>query len=238
MNKGQVHKIAILLALLCSMNSIAQSTAQSTAQVSDTPETQSIKSLGITQGEQQAKARLQSILSETNTFKAAFEQRIVDNEGQLLQSAQGSIFLSKPNQMRWSTHFPDETLLVADGESVYNLDEAVEQLTIYTQNDIAQNNPLMLLVSDDESKWASVSVTQTSVKNQFAILSLSEDANIKSVVVSFEKNKLIALESVDIQDQVNKLSFKDVSINIDLGTNAFSVDVPDFYIVDDQRTLN
>ena len=182
------------------------------------------------------KQKLQNILAKTSNYSAEFKQEIIDNEGNLLQSASGLISLAKPNQMRWETQFPDETVLLADGNSVFNLDSAVEQLTIFEQQDIGQNNPLMLLVSDDEEQWKQVTVSQTSTQNQYAIVSVDPASNIRSVLLTFSQDTLVALESVDIQGQVNKLVFDNVKVNQTMNPNTFKVDVPDYFIIDDQRS--
>lgn len=182
------------------------------------------------------KQKLQNILAKTSNYSAEFKQEIIDNEGNLLQSASGLISLAKPNQMRWETQFPDETVLLADGNSVFNLDSAVEQLTIFEQQDIGQNNPLMLLVSDDEEQWKQVTVSQTSTQNQYAIVSVDPASNIRSVLLTFSQDSLVALESVDIQGQVNKLVFDNVKVNQTMNPNTFKVDVPDYFIIDDQRS--
>jgi outer membrane lipoprotein carrier protein len=182
------------------------------------------------------KQKLQNILAKTSNYSAEFKQEIIDNEGNLLQSASGLISLAKPNQMRWETQFPDETVLVADGKSVFNLDSAVEQLTIFEQQDIGQNNPLMLLVSDDEEQWKQVTVSQTSTQNQYAIVSVDPTSNIRSVLLTFSQDTLVSLESVDIQGQVNKLAFDSVKVNQAMNPNTFKVDVPDYFVIDDQRS--
>lgn len=181
---------------------------------------------------------LRSLLAKTTTFQADFEQQITDSENRVLQNAEGKIVLAKPNKMRWQTTFPDDTLLVADGISVYNVDSAVEQMTIFEQDDIGKNNPLMLLVSNDQSKWEQVTVNRTAQKGQFVILNTNENAILTSVLLTFNESQLVELESSDIQGQSNKLVFKNGVSNAILADDVFDIQIPDEYIIDDQRGFN
>jgi len=204
----------------------------------DNESSANVQTGGLVQNESQAKTELKRVLAKTNSFEARFNQTIIDSQEQVLQKAEGTIILAKPNKMKWQTIFPDDTLLVADGENVFNMDPAVEQLTIFSQASIANNNPLMLLVSDDEHQWASVTVTKTSVKHQYAVLSNDVESTISSVVLTFSNDVLTKLVSVDTQNQSNVLEFSKVKLNADVPNSVFVVTAPDYFIVDDQRQGN
>ena len=90
-------------------------------------------------------------LSKLVSYSANFSQSISDINGKELQRTSGTLTLKTPNMLRWETQLPDETLLIADGTTVWNVDPFVEQVTVMQQQSITQNNPLMLLVSDDDS---------------------------------------------------------------------------------------
>ncbi|MEC7285843.1 MAG: outer membrane lipoprotein chaperone LolA, partial [Pseudomonadota bacterium] len=81
-----------------------------------------------------ASTSLQALLSNMKQFRASFAQTVVDAQQNVVHEAQGTLTMTRPNKLRWETTFPDETLLVADGEAVWNVDTFVEQVTVLSQD--------------------------------------------------------------------------------------------------------
>ena len=179
------------------------------------------------------KQQLRMLLQNFTSFEANFSQSISDEEGEELQQSAGIIVLSAPNKLRWETSVPDETLLIADGQSVWNIDPFVEQVTVLKQSAVTANNPLMLLVSDDLSQWDLVTVRK--IDDVFIIESLDDTANIARLDVTFTDATLSRLVSYDRQLQKSLLIFSDVRQNQSVSESHFQFDVPSTFIVDDQR---
>lgn len=181
-----------------------------------------------------AKAELKVKLGLLSSFQADFSQSIVDKTGKELQSSAGKLILSTPNKLRWETQVPDEAILIADGETVWSVDPFVEQVTVIQQSSITQNNPLMLLVSDDKEQWKNVLVKK--LNNQFTITTSDENANIVSLLIEFDKGVLVKLQSADRQQQKSLLLFSNIVQNKAVDPSKFSFAVPENYVVDDQRS--
>jgi outer membrane lipoprotein carrier protein len=181
-----------------------------------------------------AKADLKSKLSYLLSYSANFSQSILDVSGKELQSSSGRITLKTPNKLRWETQLPDETLLIADGNTVWNVDPFVEQITVMNQQTITQNNPLMLLVSDDEQQWEAVDVKK--LKSAYQVNSKDENANILTLVIEFKGNVLSRLQSTDRQQQKSLLVFSDIQQNQDIDDAVFTFEITDNYVIDDQRS--
>jgi outer membrane lipoprotein carrier protein len=188
------------------------------------------------------KKSLRSLLGEFSSLRADFTQIIKDMQGQELQNSSGSILLQKPMQLRWSVDKPEESMLLADGKTVYNIDPWVEQVTLLDQSDLTKSNPLMLLISDDESQWSQVNVSklkveaQTRKKEIYTIISDDPNSSIVSLVLTFDKDKkLNSLESTDRQQQVNIVTFTDTQYNGATDSSKFSFNAPSTWSVDDQR---
>ncbi len=181
-----------------------------------------------------AKAELQDILSDFSSFQATFSQLITDAEGEELQRSSGIISLLTPNKIRWETSEPDESLLIADGETVWNIDPFVEQVTVMDQKALTASNPLMLLVSDDSSQWERVSVRKN--KSTYTVVSTDPEASISQLDLVFVSGGLRSLTSYDRQEQTSLLVFTDVKQNQGIIDSTFGFSVPDTYIIDDQRT--
>jgi outer membrane lipoprotein carrier protein len=179
------------------------------------------------------KTELKIKLSKLVSYSASFSQSISDFTGKELQRSSGKLTLKTPNMLRWETQLPDETLLIADGTTVYSVDPFVEQVTLMQQASITQNNPLMLLVSDDEKQWDTVTVEK--IQSRFIVISKDENANIVSLNIEFNGDELSRLQSTDRQQQKSLLIFSNIAQNQTVSQSLFLFDIPLNYIVDDQR---
>jgi outer membrane lipoprotein carrier protein len=179
------------------------------------------------------KAELKIKLSKLISYSARFSQSISDITGKELQNSSGQLTLKTPNMLRWETQLPDEALLIADGTTVYSVDPFVEQVTVMQQASITQNNPLMLLVSDDQKQWNTVIVEKT--QSRFVVISKDENANIVSLNIEFNGDELSRLQSTDRQQQKSLLVFSNIAQNQPVPQSLFTFDIPTNYIVDDQR---
>jgi outer membrane lipoprotein carrier protein len=185
-------------------------------------------------GNEADKRSLRVILAKFTSLKGNFAQNIYDMQGQELQSATGTLLLQKPQQLRWSIVSPDESLLIADGKAVYNVDPFLEQVTIMDQTSLTKSNPLMLLISDDPKQWEQVGVIKEG--SNYTIISLSSDSPITKLVLGFnENNVLSSLLSYDRQQQQNSLAFSDVVLDSGVNKQDFMFKANNAWIVDDQR---
>ena len=195
---------------------------------------------------------LQARLSNMKQFRAGFAQTVVDAQQNVVHEAQGTLTMTRPNKLRWETTFPDETLLVADGEAVWNVDTFVEQVTVLSQDNAIKDNPIVLLTSTDEATWSKFSISQMSsgvstndsasdinndtVMQSYQITPKEEGGQIVTLTLSFNQdNELASLNMLDAQQQVSTLVFNNIETRFPIPADTFSVDIPDSFIVDDQR---
>ncbi|MBT1449612.1 outer membrane lipoprotein chaperone LolA [Glaciecola sp. XM2] len=183
-----------------------------------------------------AKQELKALLSNLQSYRGEFTQTIEDWSGEVLQTSQGRLTLKKPNQLRWEVTMPDESLFIADGAVVYNVDPFVEQVTLLDQAQIVNNNPLMLLISDDPSAWDDVAIEKS--EDRFIVSSTNPNANITELHLRFVDGQLSALVSQDKQRQINRIEFVNAQQNVEVSPDAFFPVYPDNFIVDDQRSLS
>lgn len=195
---------------------------------------------------------LRALLSDMKQFRAGFEQTVVDAQQNVVHEAQGTLTMTRPNKLRWETTFPDETLLVADGEAVWNVDTFVEQVTVLSQANAIKDNPIVLLTSTDDGTWSKFSISQmnsgisadnsTSVINNdtalqsYQITPKEEGGQIVTLTLTFNQdNELTSLNMLDAQQQISTLVFNNIETRFPVSADTFSVDIPDSFIVDDQR---
>lgn len=201
-------------------------------------------------------AALQVLLGNMKQFRATFAQTVVDAEQNIVHEAQGKLTMTRPNKLRWETTFPDETLLVADGEAVWNVDTFVEQVTVLSQAAAIKDNPIVLLTSTDEATWSKFTISQmnsgpsavkleTSASNNvnsvsgtksYQITPKEEGGQIVTLTLTFNQDdELASLNMLDAQQQISTLVFNNIETRFPVAADTFAVDVPDNFIIDDQR---
>ena len=195
---------------------------------------------------------LQGLLSNMKQYRAGFDQTVVDAQQNVVHEAQGTLTMTRPNKLRWETTFPDETLLVADGNAVWNVDTFVEQVTVLSQDNAIKDNPIVLLTSTDEAIWSKFSISQVNsgvstnnlasgINNDNAVQSYQitpkeERGQILTLTLTFNQdNELASLNMLDAQQQISTLVFNNIETRFPVPADTFSVDIPDSFIVDDQR---
>lgn len=203
-----------------------------------------------------ASSSLQGLLSDMKQFRAGFDQTVVDAQQNVVHEARGTLTMTRPNKLRWETTFPDETLLVADGEAVWNVDTFVEQVTILSQADAIKDNPIVLLTSSDEEIWSKFTISQLNngasvtmvddnvaskvkgnvVKKRYQITPKEAGGQIATLTLTFNQdNELALLTMLDAQQQISTLVFNNIETRFPVPAETFSVNVPDSFIIDDQR---
>jgi outer membrane lipoprotein carrier protein len=198
---------------------------------------------------------LKALLNDMRQFRANFAQTVVDAQQNVVHEAQGVLTMTRPDKLRWETTFPDETLLIADGEAVWNVDTFVEQITVLSQANAIKDNPVMLLTSNDDSTWSMFSISQldnelsqlvgqknrseqenTSGLRSFQITPKQQGGQILTLTLTFNSdNELAALTMLDAQQQISTLTFSGIETTFPLAADTFEVEVPDSFIIDDQR---
>ncbi len=180
-----------------------------------------------------AKQTLRAKLATLNTIQTNFAQTVTDINGEVVHEASGELVMQRPNQLRWHTQLPDEVLLLADGTTVWQLDYFVEQVTALTQDDAVTNNPMMLLTSSDDNDWQQFDVVLNGT--EFSITSLNEGP-IRTLTLVYENGELSEIVTLDSQQQTSRLVLIEPTFNTVLPTGLFEPELPDGFVLDDQRS--
>ncbi|EGN75755.1 periplasmic chaperone LolA [Idiomarina sp. A28L] len=184
---------------------------------------------------------LQEQLEKLHSLQGTFVQEVFDNE-QLLQEAAGSFYLQRPAKLRWVTDEPDASVLVADGETIWFYNPFIEQVTLYTQADAMEANPLLLLL-DSAANWnnfeiteissVAVSDTQASVMQFWRVIDPQSYGS--SLTLGFEDEQLQQLVVDDGQGQKSIFHLRIEAQNEPINDEQFNFKVAPGTDIDDQR---
>ncbi|MGX5913883.1 outer membrane lipoprotein chaperone LolA [Aliidiomarina sp. Khilg15.8] len=177
---------------------------------------------------------LRARLSQIDTLQAEFTQQVFDERDQLQEELQGDLFLKRPHYLRWETEQPDHSIMVADGDSVWYYNAFIEQMSIFDQAQNLEQNPMLVLLSDDDDAWADFNVHQQD--GLWVIEEAGSEISGVSLAVAFDEHDAIqTLRVNDGQGQVSVFELSSVVLNETLDEAQFTLDAPEGTEIDDQR---
>ena len=179
-----------------------------------------------------AKTELRQRLEAISSLQSTFTQTVTDEANNLIHSSSGNLVLQQPNRVYWHAQVPDETLVIANGDKVFYVDDFVEQVSIFNQADMVSDNPLMLLTSTDDKVWEQFSVTQQA--DSFEVTPSSEQGQIQGLTLVFTQGELRAFTLLDNQAQRSEFVLSNITMNMPLPVSQFQYDIPVGYSIDDQ----
>ncbi|MFT6898973.1 MAG: outer membrane lipoprotein carrier protein [Paraglaciecola sp.] len=180
-----------------------------------------------------ATGSLKNRLGNLHSFQAKFTQRVTDANGEVLQEAKGNIVLQQPNRLFWQLDAPYESVMIADGQTLWNVDPFVEQVVAVDQAQAVKNNPLILLTQPHSDAWDGFKVSRE--ENTFIIQTIHTDSPITRLTLNFQGEALVALSMQDSQQQTSALEFSDARQNQTIADSVFTFELPQGFDLDDQR---
>ncbi|WP_414830795.1 outer membrane lipoprotein chaperone LolA [Alteromonas sp. H39] len=186
------------------------------------------------QAEENSQTALKNLLAQMTHYSASFQQTVSDEAGDIVHEATGTLTMTRPDKLRWETAYPDETLLIADGDAVWNIDTFVEQVTIIDQTQAIADNPVILLTSNDPAVWNDFTVSKAS-DDIYTVTPKNGEGQIQSLTMRFNDDILASLEMLDAQSQTSNLVFSSINVSDEPDSSLFTVTIPDTYMIDDQR---
>ncbi len=181
-----------------------------------------------------AKGQLTEKLDKITFLAGDFIQQVFDEDGNALQEGRGSLAISKPNQVRWHTQEPDETLIVSDGETLWFYDPFIEQVSAHTLANAIANTPILLLTNNDKTLWQNYDVISNN-NERYDIIAKDLNSQVKSLTLIFTGEQLSGLEIKDTTGQLSKIALSNLNSNTAPDNSLFMFSVPKGVELDDQR---
>ncbi len=91
-----------------------------------------------------AAERLEATLAGLAGLRAEFHQTVTNGEGTQVETAEGTVALSRPGRFRWDYREPPQRI-VSDGRTVWFYDIDLEQVTIRPAAETLAGTPALLL---------------------------------------------------------------------------------------------
>ena len=171
---------------------------------------------------------LSRFFSEVRTLYAAFHQSVLTEDLQSIDESDGELWLSRPGRFRWNYGEPLEQVVVADGQEVWVYDPGLEQAVVRKQDEMLGDTPAGLLAGNADP---SLSYLVEGLGNQegidwISIFPKRPDAAFAQIQFGFELDTLRMVQMLDPLQQITRIRFWDVNVNLDVPVGKFSLILP------------
>ncbi len=179
---------------------------------------------------------LDNFLTGLHTLQADFQQTIIDSQAGGYQYSSGTFYLSRPGRFRWNYKTPNKQYILADGRSVWLVEEDLEQVTQRSQKSVMKGTPAQLLAGsaalDDEF------IVQKRNKqlgmDWLELVPKDEDGQFSVITLGFLENQLTSLEMIDKFGMNTRFAFSNIQRNPQLDQDTFTFIPPEGYDILDQ----
>ncbi len=158
---------------------------------------------------------LAALLADTRNMQAEFLQRVVSDDGELLEESTGKMAFQRPHQLRWEISAPYRYLVLTDGESLWRYDPDFEQLSTESFTSVAQTPMLILAASALElSEQYEISKYGDADSAQYKLKPRAKNPEFSRLSLSFKRRALTKMQLSDNLGQQTDIRLRNTQINV------------------------
>ena len=176
-------------------------------------------------------------LDELESFQADFKQTLSNEQGVMLETSTGKVYMQNPGRYRWVYEKPYAQLLITDSKTLWIYDQDLEQVTIKDISSAIDNTPAAI-ISGKQNINEHFVVVNMGVIEGFDWIELTPrdiDNQYRSVRIGFDKNNLGMMILNDNLGQITRIDFLNPVRNKRMGGPLFTFSVPAGVDVIDER---
>ena len=192
---------------------------------------------------ERAATPLVKYLQGIQALHSQFRQETLSADQRTLQSVTGELWVDARQRFRIVADDPFEPILVSDGESFWNYDVGLDQVTISDLNKDLGQVPVLLL-SGHSAQISDVFVVERFemendmgpvVSEQYLLRPRSADSLFETMMVRIDDRLPRTITMSDSLGQKTVIELSDVRINTKIDDDVFQLDIPAGIDVIDER---
>lgn len=162
------------------------------------------------------------------SLEARFEQSVLDLENSRQGVMYGVFSLQRPDKFRWDYLAPEPRQIIADGGTLWIVEEDLEQITQYPQWLALDDSPAVVLLKEDsiDETFKVVEIGERLGMQWLELLPKDPEADTVRVLLAFVGNDLKRLELTDRFGQISRFSFFQIQRNPELDEALFRFEPP------------
>ena len=176
----------------------------------------------------QPSSDLSILLNKNESFQGSFNQIVFDNQGQIIEEANGKVIFKKPHFFKWIYKKPHQNQIISDGEIIYIYDPDLSQVIMSQFSQSNSNNPSLIFFQKNIEKFFNVTTKSIDGELWYRCQSLSDDADYESLELKFDsQGKVLAMNIIDRLKNKILVNFEDIQTNIKINEATFLFNVPE-----------
>ena len=187
----------------------------------------------VSQAQASGRETFDAFTKDLKTFRANFEQSVLDTNNAKTGIFLGQFYLNRPERFRWDYVLPEPRKIIADGSTLWMIDEDIEQVTQYPQGWALRDTAAVILLSNKplEDSFKVVDLGHRQELDWLELLPKNEDSDIVRILIAFEENRFKRLELVDKFGQSSRFVFTEAYRNPPLDKELLEYTPPNEFSV-------
>jgi outer membrane lipoprotein carrier protein len=173
--------------------------------------------------------RLEALMAASDTVHAGFHQVLLGEDGEIIQEADGELWVMRPDRFRWDYSAPFDQLIVSDGAQVWIYDRDLAQVTVRPIDTALANSPAALLSgsSNIRESFEILSTTDDGRLTTVGLAPLSQDTDFDRVDVTFDERQVRSLRLSDALGQITVVELSEVERGVVMDASLFAFEAPE-----------
>ncbi|MDH5484324.1 MAG: outer membrane lipoprotein chaperone LolA [Gammaproteobacteria bacterium] len=171
---------------------------------------------------------LDSFLKNTRSIQCKFQQKLLDQNGILLQQSAGDFYLHRPGRFVWDYTLPYPQKIVSNGKKIWIYDSELEQVSVKKYDQVLSGAPVMLL---DQYKNLNedflVQELGLRAGQYWVKLTPKQAGDFKEIQVGMKNKLLRTMKLMDSFEQMTEIEFDHMQVNINLNSSLFKFITPE-----------
>lgn len=176
-----------------------------------------------------ARAQLDAYLIGFTELESDFEQQLTDENGTLIESSSGKLYLQRPDRFRWEYQRPYEQTIVSDGEHIYIYDKDLDQVTVKPAGDSLGATPAALLsgTADIDASFEIEELASEQDLDWLALRPRGAAEEFHSIRLGFDAAGLRVMQLADNLGQTTTIRFEHEERDAGLEKTLFEFEAPE-----------
>jgi len=167
--------------------------------------------------------RLNDFFAQKGAMSAEFVQTVQGAAFAQPEESRGTLLMQRPGKFRWDYRLPYEQQIIADGKRLWIYDVDLEQVIVKPLDAALGDTPALLLSGDGAAQRFEIKELPGRGDGLLwvELLPKQSDTGFIAVRLAFDRQSLRSMELVDGFEQVTKLAFANVKLDIKLPADTF-----------------
>ena len=171
---------------------------------------------------------LDRFFNKVNTVSARFDQVVLDEAMNPIQSSSGSLWIERPGKFRWVYELPFEQHIVGDGKQVWVYDVELRQVSVRRMVGALGNTPALLLAGKGRlaDNFTLKDLGRQGRLEWVQMIPKTNDGGFDDIRIGFEQGKIRTLEMVDGFGNTTRVTLRELRENRKIEAQRFQFTPP------------